>query len=142
MEHEILPNGHNIYRHDRAGRPSGGTLTAIKSLLSSSEIVKPLEFSDLEVNLVEIFKLKDDCSILIVNAYCPPNNVEFVTSFSGLLKSLPVSRYFAVIVMGDFNFPKIQWVDGSGFTNSSTGEDFMFSCFPGLLFISAGGTSN
>ena len=126
-DHEILPTGYNIYRHDRAGRTGGGTLTAIKSSLSSSEIVKPLEFSDLEVNLVEIFKLKYDRSILIVNAYRPPNSVEFVTSFSGLLKSLPLSRYFTVIVMGDFNFPNIQWVDGSGFTNSSTGEDFMFT---------------
>jgi len=57
-DHEILPTGYSIYRHDRAGRTGGGTLTAVKSSLSSSEIVKPLEFSDLEVNLVEIFKLK------------------------------------------------------------------------------------
>ena len=126
-DHEILPTGYDIYKHDRAGRTGGGTLTAIKSSLSSSKIVKPLEFSDLEVNLVEIYKLKYHRSILIVNAYRPPNSVEFVTSFSGLLKSLPLSRYFTVIVMGDFNFPNIQWVDGSGFTNSSTGEDFMFT---------------
>lgn len=82
-----------------------GTLTAINSLLSSSGIVKPAEFSDLEVNLVEISKLKYDRSILVVNAYRPPNSAEFVAKFSELFKSLS---------LGDFNFPSIRWVNGSG----------------------------
>ena len=80
-DYEILPTGYNIFRHDRVGRIGGGTLTAIKTSLSSSEIVKPAEFSDLEVNLVEISKLKYDRSILVVNAYRPPNSTEFVTKF-------------------------------------------------------------
>lgn len=102
-------------------------MTAIKTSLSSSEIVKPAEFFDLEVNLVELSKLKYDRSILVVNAYRPPNSTEFVTKFSELLKSLSLSHYFSVIVMGDFNFPSIRWVNGSRFTDSSTGEDFKFT---------------
>ena len=52
------------------------------------------EFFDLEVNLVEMSKLKYDRSILVVNAYRPPNSTEFVTKFSELLKSLRVLKSY------------------------------------------------
>ena len=64
---------------------------------------------------------------MVAQLFQPASNWVETVEKAGLLKSLPLSRYFAVIVMGDFNFPNIQWVDGSGFTTSSTGEDFMFT---------------
>ena len=135
-DYEILPNSYNIFRHDQVGMIGVGILIAIKSSLSSSEIiVKPAEFSDLEVNLAGISKLKYDQSILVVNAYRPPNSTEFVSKFSELFKSQSLSRYFSVIVMVDFNFPSIWWVNGSGFTDSSTGEDFKFTNFCRWIII-------
>lgn len=36
-------------------------------------------------------------------------------------------RYYSVIALGDFNFPSKQWIEGSGFTCSSSGDDFAFA---------------
>lgn len=138
-DQEIFPTGYNIYRHDRIDRDCGGTLTAIKSYLYSSEIVKSSEFSCLEVTLVEIINLKNYRSVLIENAYRPRDSADFVPKFSDLLKSLLLNRYSSVVVMGDFSFPNIQWVDRTGFASSSTGEDSKFAnLMMGLLSVSAG----
>ena len=43
------------------------------------------------------------------------------------MKSLVFDRYYSVIALGDFNFPSIQWIEGSRFTCSSSGDDFGFT---------------
>ena len=68
-DQEILPVSYDIYRSDRLGRSGGGTLTAIKTLLSSSQVPIPSEFSSLEMVVVEIGSLKNDRSILVINCY-------------------------------------------------------------------------
>ena len=57
-DQEILPVSYDIYRSDRLGRSGGGTLTAIKTLLSSSQVPIPSEFSSLEMVVVEIGSLR------------------------------------------------------------------------------------
>ena len=68
-DQEILPVSYDIYRSDRLGRSGGGTLTAIKTLLLSSQVPIPSDFSNLEMVVVEIGSLKNDRSILVINCY-------------------------------------------------------------------------
>ena len=52
---------------------------------------------------------------------------DFVSRFSGFLQSLEINNYYSILVVGDFNFPNIQWVEGSGFAYSSSGEEASFT---------------
>lgn len=51
-DQEILPVSYDIYRWDRLGRSGGGTLTAIKTTLSSSQVPTPSDFFNLEMVVV------------------------------------------------------------------------------------------
>lgn len=126
-DHEILPSGYNIYRRDRLNRVSGGSLIAIKSSLCSREVDLPIESTGLEVVMVEIENLKKDRKLLVVNCYRPPNDREFIVKFEHLLKSLKFTNCYSIIILGDFNYPNIEWVEGSGFQNSTPGEEQTFS---------------
>ena len=118
-----LPTAYNIYRSDRVG---GGVMTAIKSILSSSLYEVPSEFSSLEMVVVEISNLKYDRSVLLINCYRPPDNCQqFIQPFAGFLRSLDFGHRYSVIVVGDFNFPGIQWIEGSGL--ASSGDDSSFA---------------
>ena len=119
MDHEILPTAYNIYRCDCVGRIGGGVMTAVKSTLSSTLHEVPLEFSSLEMVVVEISNLKYDRIVLHINCYRPPDNYQqFIQQFTGFLRSLDFGHHYSVIVVGDFNFPGIQWIQGSGFASS------------------------
>ena len=126
-DQEILPVSYDIYRSDRLGRSGGGTLTAIKTTLSSSQVPIPSDFSSLEMVVVEIGSLKNDRSILVINCYRPPSDFDFVSRFSGFLQSLEINHYYSILAVGDFNFPNIQLVEGSGFAYSSSGEEASFT---------------
>ena len=104
-----MPTAYNIYRCDRGG----GVLTAIKSALSSTLHEVPSEFSSLEMVVVEISNLKYDRSVLLTYCYRPPDNYQqFIQHFrvAGFLRSLDFGHHYSVIVVGDFNFPGIQWM--------------------------------
>ena len=105
-------NGDDNHLSDRLDRSGGGTLTAIKTFLSSSEVPIPSDFSSLKVVVVEIGSLKNDRSILVINCYRPPSDFDFVSRFSGFLQSLEINQYYSILAVGDFNFPNIQWVHG------------------------------
>ena len=83
-------------------------------------------FSSLEMVVVEISNLKYDRSVLLINCYRPPDNhQQFIQLFAGFLRSLDFGYHYSVIVVGDFNFPGIQWIEGSGF--ASSGDDSSFA---------------
>ena len=44
--------------------------------------------------------------------------------FIRFLKCANESRYKIIIIIGDFNYPPIQWLDGSGFSDISTDCSF------------------
>ena len=57
--------------------------------------------------------------------YRPPNaGPEFLQEFIRFLKCANESRYKNIIIIGDFNYPSIQWLDGSGFSDISTDSSF------------------
>ncbi len=63
--------------------------------------------------------------ILVCVCYRPPNaGPDFLQEFSRFLKCANESRYKNIIILGDFNYPSIQWLDGSGFSDISTDSNF------------------
>ena len=76
--------------------------------------------------VVEISNLKYDRIVLLINCYRPPDNYQqLIQQFTGFLRSLDFGHHYSVIVVGDFNFPGIQWIEGSGF--ASSGDDSSFA---------------
>ena len=47
-----------------------------------------------------------------------------------LLDTLNLDKYWGVFLLGDFNYPNMNWIDGSGFTNSISSDD---QCFVNLM---------
>ena len=122
--YQILPTGYNIFRRDREDRVGGGTLNAIKSHLSTREIsVIPLS---LEAVVVEI-ALNSCQTLLFIVCYRSPSEIDFIPKFKSLLDPLQLDKYRGVFIVGDFNYPGIEWIDGSGFTNSITSEEQQFA---------------
>ena len=122
--YEILPTGYDIFRRDREDRVGGGTLIAIKSHLSTRKIsVIPLS---LEAVVVEI-ALNSCQTLLFIVCYRSPSETDFIPKFKSLLDPLQLDKYRGMFIVGDFNYPGIEWIDGSGFTNSITSEEHHFA---------------
>ena len=99
-------------------------LIAIKSHLSTREIsVIPLS---LEAVVVEI-ALNSCQTLLFIVCYRSPSEIDFIPKFKSLLDPLQLDKYRGVFIVGDFNYPGIEWIDGSGFTNSITSEEQQFA---------------
>ena len=63
--------------------------------------------------------------ILVCVCYRPPNaGPDFLKEFSRFFKCADESRYKNITILGDFNYPSIQWLDGSGFLDISTDSNF------------------
>ena len=125
---EILPYGYNMFRNDRQNRMGGGTLIAVKSNLSSRVVITaPIS---LECIAVEV-DLSSSLTALFINCYRPPNgDKDFNHNLKTLLDTLNLEKYWGVFLLGDFNYPNINWIDGSGFTNSISSDD---QCFANLM---------
>ena len=81
--------------------------------------------SDLEIVLVEI-ELTRNRNLLLINCYNPPNSTDFIPKLTSLFTSIQFLSYSGVYLVGDFNFPEITWINGSGFTNSTSGDNELF----------------
>ncbi|XP_048583964.1 uncharacterized protein LOC125563139 [Nematostella vectensis] len=101
LDTEILPNGYDI--------PQG----------QGNASVNPLSLPG-AVAAVEV-KLSSNKLLLVAVCYRAPDDNEFVVPFRSLTGLTGSRKYAEVLIVGDFNFPKIQWVEGSGFVNSDVG---------------------
>ena len=65
-------------------------------------------------------------NVLVCVCYGPPNAgiIEFHQEFERFLKFANESRYKDIIVLGDFNFPSIHWLNGSGFSDATIESRF------------------
>ena len=111
----------NVYRMDRSNGndPHGGVLLCVKPYLSPT---LELNSTNHEVLLVKI--CTNNCSIKLVAAYRTPNmnpseNEDFVCFLS---RSLSDVNEF--ILLGDFNYPGINWLD---FTSTSHDENLFLN---------------
>ena len=107
---EILTNlPYTCYRNDRHdGRKAGGVLLIIKNNFVSCRRLD-LE-AELEMVVVEI-ELKDAPNVLVAAFYKPPErSSNFVNEFSSFLHKVDILRTNKkLVILGDFNFPKINW---------------------------------
>ena len=119
-DHEIIPSKFNIYRKDRKS-PGGWVLVAVNESLQSSIIPSP---DDLELISVSITH-RD--TIIICTVYIPPNSdSNYVNSLLLYLSNL-ITSHDHIILVGDFNFPDVNWdtVSGSSLPSESF-CDFVF----------------
>ena len=102
-DNEILPTGYSIYRNDRTTR-GGGVLIAVKEYISSVQIQSPI---DLEIVTVE---LNAPTAITVCAVYIPANAaLNYCQSLITYLHSLSLDNSKKLLVVGDFNFPDINW---------------------------------
>ena len=100
FNNEILPPGYNIHRNDRCSK-GGGILLAIKNNL----ICKLLSTPAIEALAVTICGSK---SLTLAVVYIPPNSPDsYHTSVLNFIHSLPHTN--DLIILGDFNYPNIDW---------------------------------
>ena len=111
-----------MYRKDRPTR-GGGVLVAIKQSLTSSIIPSP---SDLKIVSVKI-GLGNDFTLCCV--YVPPeSSLSYVTSLVQFLTYFE-SSFSKCIIVGDFNFPDIDWCTLMGTSIPSNSFcNFVFDC--------------
>ena len=109
--HEVIPNGYQIIRRDRQMEKRGGGI-----LLAVKETIK---YDSLELSsvILESFSKR----VLVAVCYRPPGTEnDFLHNLNGFVKSAINSNIKDIILLGDFNFPNIQWVNGSGFADTSS----------------------
>ena len=107
LDSELHLNDYNIFRKDRSNRCGGGVLLAIKDQISC------IHRTDLETES-EMLALEihpnPTCSILLAVFYRPPNADEsFLADFRYFLDKYSGTGLTNLVVVGDFNFPNIDW---------------------------------
>ena len=121
FDNEILPYDFTIYRNDRGSR-GGGVLVAINSSIPSKLLDSP---PDLELIVVEA-NCGSSSPLIICCVYLPPNCPE-ITLSNTLLHLSKFTNNNPVLILGDFNFPDINWSTLTGHsTNSNSFCDFTF----------------
>ena len=117
---EIIPSDFVLYRKDRPSR-GGGVLIAINKSLYSTLVPSP---SDIEVVTIKIGLSN---AIVICCVYVPPDStIVYVSSLVSYLTDI-VSSFDKCILVGDFNFPDIDW-------SSLTGNSVSSNCFCEFVF--------
>ena len=119
---EVNIRSYTPFRTDRESRNDGNVMLYITNYLSLHR-KQILSFSNGEVELIAVHLKPMD--IIVVNCYHPPqctlqNFKTAIEHISRLIDNLhrPMPD---IILCGDFNFPFIQWPEGS--TSGATLED-------------------
>ena len=100
-------HNYNIHRHDRKSGRGVGILAVHKDLVSIRRM--DIEQDSLEILFCEIQQRMRD-SVLFGVVYRPPGaNMDFSLSFRNCLDKISGTRISSVILVGDFNFPNIDW---------------------------------
>ena len=115
---EIQLNNFNLFRNDRSGSRGGGVLLYVHKSLMCSPCVK-LNAVKFEESLWYLVSLSNKQTLLLGLVYRSPSSVE--TNNSKLLEALQIiSQQYGntqLLLMGDFNFPDINWVDTHCFSS-------------------------
>lgn len=104
-----------VYRKDRIFTPTlttgGGVLIAVKKNIKVFRIFN-LDFKDIECVWLNI-KLGPECCLILGNHYLPPNiNTDLLKEYADfLVENIDVSSN-KLLLVGDFNVPKFDWVLG------------------------------
>lgn len=123
-----MDTGYTILRRDKAKREGGGVLITLKDVLDyrrRSDLETGLEVLYVELNLA--------CSpkIVISAIHRPPDSkpsydFPFAYEFTSLLNNSARLLKSHLLILGDFNYPAIRWIEGCGFSNSTNSADCAF----------------
>ena len=113
---DILSNEeYKIYRKDRDHTRGGGVFLAISSKIKSKRR-KDLESKSKYHNEMIVCEAKQSNGkkICIVSAYKPPDdlNYEFAHNLKHILRTAWDKGMLEILLLGDFNFPEINWETG------------------------------
>ena len=102
FDNEILPSNYTLFRKDRPSR-GGGVLIAVSNKFTCQTITSP---DNLEIICI---KLMLPSPITFCVTYVPPNSTAdyYDSLFNFLLHLHHISD--KIIIIGDFNFPDIDW---------------------------------
>jgi hypothetical protein len=129
---EVTPNGYHVIRKDRpSDKRGGGVMLAVKDTIST----EPFNFrsDDLEMSSVIIKSISK--RLLVAVCYRPPNaGDDFFQNLTNFLMAATKANLKDIILLGDFNFPHIEWLNGSGFSETS-GESRFTEVLQGYGFF-------
>jgi hypothetical protein len=116
LSSEILDDNFIVYRRDRSDKRGGGVLLCVKRNIHSSHILAAKEAEILAIEVRPSTNIKFAFIICYRSPSTPVN--EFVKELHIVLLKI-TKEYNRVCMMGDFNFPGIQWQDyiGQGTTH-------------------------
>ncbi len=113
---EVTPNGYHVIRKDRpSDKRGGGVMLAVKDTIST----EPFNFKsdDLEMSSVIIKSISK--RLLVAVCYRPPNaGDDFFQNLTNFFMAATKANLKDIILLGDFSFPTIEWLNGSGFSET------------------------
>ena len=110
-----------ISRRDRENKRGGGVVLAVKDTIKSNQF----KFTSTSLEIAGTVINSWSNKVLVCVCCRPPNaGPKFLQEFIRFLKCAKESRYKNIIIIGDFNYPSIQWLDCIGFSGISTGSSF------------------
>lgn len=125
LDNEVLQScpEYKLYRHDRPNRRGGGVLIGVRGSIQSVRI----DTASCSLEMCWIHAKFDYSDFLLGVFYRPPDFVDFVPAFSDVL-SLIRSRFpnKQLVILGDFNYPGIEWNIPYGSTNEES--SFIDTC--------------
>ena len=114
--------GYNIYRKDRSGRRGGGVLRDVKShrtFFRRSDLE-----TDMEMLACLIYTRPAFCLLFSVVYRPPGQNLDFSAKFGAFLNNYSSTNISNLIVVGDFNFPHIDWRTSTSYVSDPDAADF------------------
>ena len=112
LDAEIKIDGFTIFRQDRESAPKGGIITYIRdSFASTARTVASGSTGQIEFLCIYI----EDKKLLLITIYRPPTENQM--HFSEVLKTIDdcinsLNDFPSIILTGDFNYPRICWMNG------------------------------
>ena len=123
MDFELGLNNYSVHRSNRQDRKGGGVLLALRRELIAIRR-SDLEIDGAEVVMVEISQRSKD-SVLLGVCYRPPTaKMEYSLILRQCLERIDASRFTTFYLVGDFNFPCIDWHSLSPTSSDALTLDF------------------
>ena len=135
MDFELGLKDYSIHRRDRQDRRGGGVLLAVhRNLISIRR--RDLETVGIEIAMVEICQKSKD-SVLFGVCYRPPNaKMEYSVTLRQNLERIDMTRFATCFLVGDFNFPCIDWHTISPTSTDALTLDFCSLCLMIIFWCS------
>ena len=151
---EVFPSGYTIYRRDRIGSTpltaGGGVFLMIKTSISS--VSSSLQSRDAELISAKIHLPDRNKPLHIVSFYRPKReNIDTIDDLHDALSSIPQIENKDILMLGDFNAPKITWNANCGPKAHAQPEENLLDVFASFNMqqfvfqptrISSSGTKN